>query len=413
VDRKRLAVRATDIERVLDKCESPVLGSHFRATLPTGRIVRLLISLQGQDVISMSALESTAHKEAHIASLELHKTYLPLFQDWGFVRIYENRIEENIKSRSNVLERAGELWEESNPHSVEKLGVELFDKTASSPRPSDDVTKTFAKFNENIRVSAMAHLQQSGLVDNFQYKDTEWFYSPEIFGENYPNTVKFLANQTEKERKKIYSLIEKVLQDQGVPHNILKKKADDSLVNQTIGSGLLMGYPILRENRTYVFYFTPDIRNRYDREGRGDKFELIKSGISHFQFAFRLANTRTGRLRFSPSVFLGKLLEKGKAGNATAIGTDYDLLVKKGLVKLERTTGTRYQFLLPDSKEKIADLETICAAFKEKWIVPRIDLSVMGIPGTVVPGDSIFYRSTKVIQAKELARQFAREVFKL
>jgi len=89
------------------------------------------------------------------------------------------------------------------------------------------------------------------------------------------------------------------------------------------------------------------------------------------------------------------------------------LLVKKGLVKLERTTGTRYQFLLPDSKEKIADLETICAAFKEKWIVPRIDLSVMGIPGTVVPGDSIFYRSTKVIQAKELARQFAREVFKL
>lgn len=413
MDRERLAVRATDMERILDKCESPVLGSHFRATLPIGRIVRLLISLQGQDVISMSALESIAHKEAHIAALELHQTYLPLFQDWGFVRTYERRIEENVKNRSDVLKRAGRLWEKSNPHSVEKLGVELFDKTALSPRSSDAVQGTFARFRENTSISALAHLQESGLVDRFRYKDTEWFYSPEIFGENYPNTVKFLANQTEKKRRKIFSMIENVLQDQGVPHNILEEQTSPDLVSQTVGSGLLMGYPILRESKTYVFYFTPDIRNRYDREGRGDKFELIKSGVSHFQFAYRLAKARTGKLRFSPYIFLDKLLKKGTAGNATAIGTDYDLLVKKGLVKIEPTTGTKYRFLLPDSKEKIADLDVICNAFKEKWIVPRIDLSAMGIPGTVVPGDSIVYRSTKVIQARELARQFAQEVYRL
>jgi hypothetical protein len=87
--------------------------------------------------------------------------------------------------------------------------------------------------------------------------------------------------------------------------------------------------------------------------------------------------------------------------------------VKTGLVKIEPTHGTRYRFLLPDSKEKIADLEAIRDAFKEKWIVPKIDLSVMGIPGTVVPGDSIVYMSSKLIQGKELAREYAHEVFKL
>src|SRR2546425_12489280 len=116
MDRKRIAVRATDLERVLDRYESPVLGTHFRATLPVGRITRLLVSLQGQDIIGMLTLESIAHKEAGITSFELRRTYLPLFQDWGFARVYENRIEETSDSRNKVLDRAGRLWEESNPN---------------------------------------------------------------------------------------------------------------------------------------------------------------------------------------------------------------------------------------------------------------------------------------------------------
>lgn len=413
MDRKRLAVRVTDVERVLDNFESPILGSNFRATLPTGRAVRLLISLQGQDVISMPALESIAYTQAHIASFELHKAYLPLFSEWGFARIYDNRIEENVKSRLDVLETAGKWWEQSNPHQVEELGVELFDRAAMSPVPSDAMNKILLKFDEKTCQNTLTHLRQSNLVDKFQYKDVEWLYSPEIFGENYANTVKYLENQTQKERKEVFSIVEKVMGDQGIPHDTLRKVANEKLINQMSGAGLILGYPVSFEGATYPFYFTPDIRNRFDREGRGDKFELIKSGMSHFQFAHRLAEQSTGRLSFNPSIFLDRLLENGKAGNATAIGTDYELLVKKGLVKIEPTYGTRYQFLLPDSKEKIADLEAIRDAFKDKWIVPKMDLSIMGIPGAVVPGDSIVYRSSKLIQSKELAREYVHEVFKL
>jgi hypothetical protein len=329
MDRKRLAVRVTDVERVLDNFESPILGSNFRATLPTGRAVRLLISLQGQDVISMPALESIAYSQAHIASLELHKAYLPLFSEWGFARIYDNRIEENVKSRLDVLETAGKWWEQSNPHQVEELGVELFDRAAMSPVPSDAMNKILQKFDEKTCQNTLTHLRQSNLVDKFQYKDADWLYSPEIFGENYANTVKYLENQTQTERKEVFSIVEKVMGDQGIPHGTLRKVANEKMINQMAGAGLILGYPVSFEGVTYPFYFTPDIRNRFDREGRGDKFELIKSGISHFQFAHRLAEQTTGRLSFNPSIFLDRLLENGKAGNATAIGTDYELLAKK------------------------------------------------------------------------------------
>lgn len=174
-----------------------------------------------------------------------------------------------------------------------------------------------------------------------------------------------------------------------------------------------MGYPLNIGGNQEVFYFTPDLRNRFESEGRGDKFELAKTGISHFQFAQHLASYGTGRLKFNPSVILDKLIEKGKAGDATAIGTDYYLLVQKGLVKVEKLSGSRYQFLLPDSKEKIADLKVVRDAFEGKYVIPQIDFGSMGLPQGADPGDSIVYRARKSIEGKALARQFAEDVFKL
>lgn len=411
MDRIRLGVRIADLERVLDSYDSAVLGNSYRATLPAGRIARLLVSLQGQDVVSMSTLESIAYKQVHISSLELRKAYLPLFSEWGFARIYDDRIEETVKSRSAVLDQVGQWWEQSKPHEVERLSVELFDTTAVAPVPLDNVKRITDNYDSRASQNAMIHLRESGLVDKLRCKDTDWFYSPEVFGENYPKTIKYLENQSEKKAVEIRSVIEKIMNNEGLPHDSLKNEVNEKMIDEMTGSGLLMGFPVSIGGRNCPFYFTPDVRNRFDREGRGDKFELIKAGISHFQYAFRLAEEMTGKLKFNPSVFLNRLIDNGKAGDATAIGTDYDLLVKSGLVKIENTYGNRYRFILPESKEKIADLEAIRDAFQDKWVMPQINLSTMGIPCEVIPGDSIVYRATKAMQAKELAREFAKDVF--
>lgn len=208
MDRKRIAVRATDLERVLDRYESPVLGAHFRATLPVGRITRLLVSLQGQDIVGMPSLESIAHKEAGITSFELSKTYLPLFQEWGFARVYEDRIEETIDSRNKVLEKAGKLWEESNPNPVEKLSLELFDQTAAAPRKKEAIQKLLDEFQTSASESALNHLSETNLVDKMSLRNVEWFYSPEVFGENFQATVQFLANQNDSQRRGTYEILE-------------------------------------------------------------------------------------------------------------------------------------------------------------------------------------------------------------
>ena len=196
-----------------------------------------------------------------------------------------------------------------------------------------------------------------------------------------------------------------------MPYDNLAIKYNTNILDQVAGVGLLYGYPLKIGTSENVFFFTPDLRSRFEREGRGDKFEIIKPGISHFQFANKLAAPSTGRLSLNPSVILNRLIRDGYAGDATAIGTDYELLVKKGIVKIEHTSGSKYKFLLPDSREKIADLEAIRDAFESKQILPQIDFEKFGLRGKLESQDSLVYRSKRAIKERELAQQFCKDVF--
>lgn len=413
MNKRELATRISDLERVLSQYSSPVLGSHYRATLPTGKAIRLLISLQGQDRVNYETLNSIAHSEVGISSYELKSSYLNLFTDWGFISVHDDYIEEEIDNREKILERAADFWEEQNPHPVEKLSLNIYDMAAKIPQ-TQDVTQTILdKYTGDERDSCLSHLQGSGLIDKFLFKDTSWYYSPEVFGENYKDVINYLSYQSEDSLFNINDLISTVTDNQGIPYDMLTGKYGNQLPNQVAGVGILYGYPLAIGSDQNTFYFTPDLRSRFEREGRGDKFEIIKPGVAHFQYAHQLAARRTGRLKFNPSVFLDKLIENGFAGDATAIGTDYELLLKKGLVKIESTYSNRYRFLLPDSREKIADLEAIRDAFENIQILPKINFDKMGVKGKITSKDSLVHRSNHYLTSQKLARQFAQGIFKL
>jgi len=413
MDNKEVATRISDIERVIGKYDSPVLGNHFRATLPSGKAVRLLISLQGQGRVNKAQLYSMAHSEVGLSSYELENSYFPLFQDWGFITIANDYIDENIKSRDAVLSRVGQWWRDLNPHNVEKLSVDLFDMAARRPQSGDKIQTLLDQYTSDDYKSSFSHLSNSGLVDLFTFKDIKWYYSPEIFGQDYDKAIKYLSTADEKQLTEINSLIDEVNKEQGVPIDLLIKKHGSKLLEQVPGVGLLYGYGLEIGTNHSTFMFTPDLRSRFEQEGRGDKFEIIKPGVAHFQFANKLANPATGKLNLNPAVIINRLIERGFAGDATAIGTDYELLVKKGIVKVEPTSGSRYKFVLPESREKIADLEAIRDAFEAQQIIPNVDFSSFGLKGKLESTDSLVYRSRRAIKEKELLAQFCQEMYHL
>ena len=105
MDSRRRAYRISELGRILQNWDSPVLGDHFGNTITTSKIINILVAIQGQNVVKNSYLKSLSYSGYYLDYLSLKNTYLPLFQEWGFIDIYDDRIEEIIKSRSQILDR--------------------------------------------------------------------------------------------------------------------------------------------------------------------------------------------------------------------------------------------------------------------------------------------------------------------
>lgn len=157
-----------------------------------------------------------------------------MFQDWGFIDIYKDRIELPTKSRGEILDRAGNFWLKSDPHPAEKLSIDLFDNLALAPRPKDIIDNISGKFDEIDVSSAKNHLSTANLIDFFSYKDDTWYYSPEVFGENYERTIKFISNQPTDMQKSIYNLVDDLRSSQGLPEDMLVGKYPHALITPCI-----------------------------------------------------------------------------------------------------------------------------------------------------------------------------------
>ncbi len=415
MDSRRRAYRISELGRTLQDWDSPVLGDHFGNTITTSKIINILVAIQGQNVIKNSYLKSLSYSDCYLDYLSLKNTYLPLFQEWGFVEVYDDRIEELIKSRSHILDKAYEFWSKNDPHEAEQLAINIFDPLSLAPLRQDKIDSISGKFDIEIIKSAETHLYETGIIDNFPYKEESWYYSPEIFGEDYPNIIKYISNQTDDEKQNIYRLVDFLRSNQGMPEKTLMESFPGKMVGQLASSGITNAYPIIIDVNDCKFFFTQDIRNSFEVKGKGDQYDLIKLGISHFRYAHHLATTSTGRLNLSPHVFLNHLIEKGRSKSpATAIGRDYNLMVKRGLIRIEKADASnRYYMLLPDSKEKIADLEAIRDAFEYQEIVPASDAEIANSLPNAQEGDSLQYRSRAFVKNRELSQQFIKDIYLL
>lgn len=89
-------------------------------------------------------------------------------------------------------------------------------------------------------------------------------------------------------------------------------------------------------------------------------------------------------------------------------------MVKKGLIKIEKAdSSNRYYMVLPDSREKIADLQAIRDAFEYQEVVPAGDSEIANSLRNAKEGDSIRYRSRSFVKNRELSQQFIKDIYLL
>lgn len=174
------------------------------------------------------------------------------------------------------------------------------------------------------------------LGEDFLYNDFLW-------GDDIERTAKALAALPTNVRSNLGSLLEELHKHEGRPLSEIES-APKGLVQVAVVHGLVERTEIVSTTgRTATFHFTPAFRGfGVTRDDIPDALDQVRLVMASFAFATRYASFKLDH----PEVFLQALIDRGVAGNASPIGTDYGALERQKIVEVKPTGyHKRYQFV--------------------------------------------------------------------
>jgi hypothetical protein len=205
-------------------------------------------------------------------------------------------------------------------------------------------------------------------------------YSPTIWGAHIGKAGKALSHMDATERTVLMELVNQVSKFQGMPEiaatNWVKKQGQSTLVEFAVSIGLLDRTEILtKEGKRQTFLTTPHLYGEIAAaHGRDvcDRVRLFLDSIRHGQ---HYGAWITGRIK-DPVVLLDKLLSNREIGPCTAIGHDYILVEKAGIVTVSPHSWKRNQYVMKlvqdDTVQVIRDILAQPHGFSAFGLITRV-----------------------------------------
>jgi hypothetical protein len=324
----------------------------FEATILAGKIGDLLGRLRQLSAYTLAALTPLA-KDAGMTKRELTSTALPVLETLGIVQIERRgtqiaNVRAFVLSQDDVMDQLARIFDHVDPEPIERGALVLLAQTATLPLTRAEAAMELSRSGLSDEEGAQAielalahqlvHMRHvADFAEDFLYNDFLW-------GENVERTTAALGALPADLRSGLRSLLEEVHAHEGRPAREIES-ASPELVQLAINQGLIDATQITTaEGKQATFHFTPRFRGfGVSRDEAPDVLDQVKLVIASFAFATRYARFKLSQ----PEVFLDSLIDRGYAGNATPIGTDYGAMEKQKIVNVEPVVpgSSRYRFL--------------------------------------------------------------------
>lgn len=341
----------------------------FEATVLAGKAADLLGRLRGLERYSTAHVAPLA-KDAGITGRELRDTLIPVLESLGIIHLERdsaNRIRSlraAIIGEDDVMAQVARLWEHLDPDVSERGALVCLREVASLPRTEEELIEAceatgLAEHHAKLGLElAEGHaLVMRTRLGDF---DTDFLYNDFLWGDNIQRTTKALASLPTGVRDDMRSLLDELHQNEGRPLKDIESASPD-LVEMAVSNGLIERAEIVTATgNTGAFHFTPRFKGfGVAREDVPDVLDQIRLVIASFAFAAHYARYRL----HSPEVFLESLIDRGYAGSATPIATDYGALEKQKIVDVEPISpgAAKYRFVTRKKDSLVAALDTMRA----------------------------------------------------
>ncbi|EPR12047.1 hypothetical protein [Ruminiclostridium papyrosolvens] len=306
-----------------------------------GKSGRFLGVIRGnREINKIKKLEKMAGSVG-IQKNELHLVILPKLEEASDQKVeiirdtsgYITGISEYIFSNQDVLEIAGQVFENQDPSDLERIAINTMDETKKIPYLQNDLIQLLVKqgYAERDIELALALQTQFKLIQKLsksQSKDA--IISNEyVWGPNHQKIAMAVSSLELGKKQSLKEVVEIVRETQGFPIEKLPP-LDESLLVLAKKTGMINPITIISSRGIQKeFVFSPNMLEPLTyNDDILDDVKLLLASI-------RFGENYTPYSKITDAVkFLNILIRNGEIGPHDANATDYTLLEKKGIVKV-------------------------------------------------------------------------------
>jgi len=346
MDKLRTSAWVIGSQKKLENIPNSIQGlNSFSATIWAGRCGRLLSNIRSREVVTREQLEVFANS-AGILTLEL-ETYIRLLEKKGLVNVKRapdgdiERIEDCLLTKEEVLSNTSDLFQ-SKAKDLELANIDALEKTAEYPLEENELKQHLFQFgySDNL-IDTLLPLQENfhllqghsgyGLSDKY-------FFNEYIWGDKPNKIIGAIGDLNLQQRTEVQEIIEKIKNQQGKPFDNLNEY-DVNVKKLMLKVGLIDIVSINTvQGDEKGFITTPQMWGTKRLELISDDIlDDIKVFLNSIRYGEFYGKIGTGRVE-NPIALVSALVTRDQVGACSAIGTDYIMLEKAGIVDIQRAT---------------------------------------------------------------------------
>lgn len=338
------------------------IGQFFTATQVSGRAGLVASAIRYHKKLTAARFRALCSEEGFNRH-EISTTISPWLSREGLAEI---KVEDSeITSVTSlvliyeaILRAVVHLFEELGP-SLEERGCLVALRTASElPTPESIMVQRIAReVGEEAATKSLKLATAYKLVDYRTGKGLSEpiHYSPRVWRTAIARAAKALSPLKPDQRAAVENIVERVRSYQGYPgqelRNVARANNMEPMLDLAVGVGLIgQTWIVSGDGTRRSFLTTPHFFSDMAAEHGEDVTDRVKIFLDSIRNGQHYGYRATGRIT-DPTALLRKLINVGEIGPCTAIGRDYTMAERAGIVSVRRCQLRVGQFVMQTVQE--------------------------------------------------------------
>lgn len=295
-----------------------------------------------------------------------------------------------ITTRGSLV-HAADMYRDAEPNSYEEASITLSEIASQAPVRRSEVSEKISDAHKLTQTQASDFLDRAegiGFVDKEGDGNDRLLFNGNLFRrDSVVKSQKVLSSLSEADQKLVSEIAEQLSKSGCLSVAHVEQILSKPLFEKLVAAGVYDLNQVTNEQGNHVYVTAPAAFHKFVDPMVDDCFDMAKSLVAALTYGMKSRAANQGRIDMLP-VLLGKLIEGGEIGPATAIGQDYRVLEVNRVVKLRRDTHYSSRFHMRLLKREVGQLALHVLTQGNAYAQSLTDLPGAPMSGYVGPEES-------------------------